>query len=164
MAELSKSDYESKYNNGTTGLFKDNTTEDIEAVDVRAEVEDTADSFVNRIDEMALVSVDTTGATITLTFGNGVLAYQRRFKGSASFATPKTIALAFNTNANHFSFIFTITDVAATLTFPAGFISAEDGTRWSSLVFTSLETGTFKAVADYDGTSWLIDFSLLPYV
>lgn len=162
MAELSKSDYENKYNNGTTGLFKDNITEDIEAVDVRAEVTDTKDSFVNRLDEMALFSVDTTGATITLTFGNGVLAYSRRFKGSATFATPKTIALAFNTNANHFTFIFEITDVAATLTFPAGFVSSDS--RFASLVFTSLEIGKFKAVADYDSGEWLIDFSPLPYV
>jgi len=164
MAELSKSDYENKYNNGTTGLFKDNITEDIEAVDVRAEVEDTADSFVNRLDEMALFSVDTTGATITLTFGNGVLAYQRRFRGSASFSTPKTIALAFNTNANHFTFIFEITDVAATLTFPSGFLSNDAFSRWSSLVFTSLETGIFKVTGDLYGSSWILEFSTLPAV
>lgn len=162
MAELSKADYEGKYNHASTGLFKDNITEDIEAVDVRAEVTDTANSFVNRLDEMARVSASTAGATITLTFGAGVLAYTRRFYGSASFATPKTIALADNTNANHFTFIFTITDVAATLTFPAAFKSSDS--RFASLVFTSLETGTFKAVADYDGTSWYVDFSPLPYV
>lgn len=161
MAELNKSDYESKYNHASTGLFKDNITEDIEAIDVRAEVTDTKDSFVNRLDEMALINVDTTGATLTLTFGNGVLAYSRRFKGSASFATPKTIALSFNTNANHFTFIFTITDVAATLTFPAGFKSSD--TRFASLVFTSVEIGAFKMTADYDGTSWYVDFSPLPY-
>jgi hypothetical protein len=162
MAELSKADYEGKYNHATTGLFKDNTTEDIEAVDVRAEVEDTADSFVNRLDEMALVSVSTAGATIILDFGNGILAYQRRFVGSASFATPKTIDVSYNTNANYFSFIFNITDVAATLTFDATFISSDP--RWSALTFTSLETGIFKAVAYKSGPNWLIDFSELPYV
>ncbi len=162
MAELSKADYEGKYNHPSTGLFKDNTTNDIEAEDVRAEVEDTSDSFVNRIDEMDIFSVDTTGATLTLDFGSGVLAYSKRFFGSASFATPKTIALGNNTNANHFTFIFTITDVAATLTFPSGFKSSDS--RFSSLVFTSLETGTFKMTADYDGTSWYCDFSALPYV
>lgn len=162
MAELSKADYEGKYNHASTGLFKDNITEDIEAVDVRAEVTDTANSFVNRLDEMALVSASTAGATITLTFGSTILAYTRRFYGSASFATPKTIALADNTKANHFTFIFTITDVLATLTFPAGFKSYD--TRFLSLVFTSLETGTFKMTADYDGTSWYVDFSPLPYV
>lgn len=162
MAELSKADYEGKYNHASTGLFKDNTTEDIEAVDVRAEVEDTADSFVNRVDEMDIVSSDTTGATITLDFGSTVLAYSRRFYGSASFATPKTIALGNSTNANHFTFIFTITDVAATLTFPAVCISGDS--RFSSLVFTSLETGTFKVTGDYNGTNFLLDFSPLPYV
>ncbi len=165
MAELSKSDYEAKYNSPTTGLFKDNVTEDIEAIDVRAEVEDTKDSFVNRIDEMALFSVDTTGATITLTFGNGVLAYQRRFKGSASFSTPKTIALAFNTNANHFTFIFEITAVAATLTFPAGFKSGDS--RYNNptpLMFTSDEIGIFKVTGDLFGSSWILEFSILPAV
>ena len=162
MAELSKADYEGKYNHATTGLFKDNTTEDIEAVDVRAEVTDTANSFVNRIDEMDIYSADTSGATITLDFGTNILAYSRRFYGSASFSTPKTIALGNSTNANHFTFIFTITDVVGTLTFPAGFKSSD--TRFVSLVFTSSETGTFKMTADFDGTSWYADFSPLPYV
>lgn len=165
MAELSKANYEGKYNHATTGLFKDNTTEDIEAVDVRAEVEDTADSFVNRVDEMSRFSVDTTGATLTIDFGSGVLAYSRRFFGSASFATPKTIALANNTNANHFTFIFEITDVAATLTFPAGFKSGDFRyNNPTALMFTSTETGIFKVTGDYTGTSWILEFSILPAV
>ena len=162
MAELSKADYEGKYNHATTGLFKDNTTEDIEAVDVRAEVTDTANSFVNRIDEMGIVSADTSGGTITLDFGTSILAYSRRFYGSASFATPKSITLGNSTNANHFTFLFTITNVAATLTFPAGFKSSDS--RFASLVFTSLETGTFKMTADFDGSFWYADFSPLPYL
>lgn len=162
MAELSKSDYENKYNNATTGLFKDNVTEDIEAQDVRAEVEDTKDSFVNRIDEMALVTVDTTGSSILLTFGNGVLAYQRRFVGSTSFATPKTVDLAYNTNANHYTFIFEITDVAATLTFDATCKSGDS--RFSGLVFTSDEIGIFKVTADKYASSWILEFSALPAV
>jgi len=109
-----------------------------------------------------LLGVVTTGSTITLPFGAGILAHQRRFYGLTSFATPKTIVLASDTNANHFSFIFTITDVAATLTFDSDFKSSDP--RWSSLVFTSLETGTFKAVAYKGGSSWYIDFSELPYV
>jgi hypothetical protein len=111
---------------------------------------------------LAVASASTASSTITLTFGSGIAAFERRFIGSASFATPKTIALASDTNANHFTFLFEITDVAATLTFPADFKSSD--TRFSSLVFTSLETGIFKATADYDGNSWYIDFSPLPYV
>lgn len=109
-----------------------------------------------------LLSVSTSGSTITLTFGSGVLAHQRRFFGSASFATPKTIALASDSEANHFTFLFTITDVAATLTFPASFKSSDF--RFASLVFTALEIGTYKMTADYDGNSWYVDFSPLPYV
>ena len=165
MAELSKADYEGKYNHATTGLFKDNTTEDIEAQDVRAEVEDTADSFVNRLDEMDIFSSDTTGATITLDFGSTVLAYSRRFYGSSSFATAKAIALGNSTNANHFTFFFEITDVAATLTFPAGFKSGD--TRYnnpSALIFTSNEIGIFKVTGEYNGSSWILEFSTLPAV
>lgn len=165
MAELSKSDYEGVFNHATTGLFKDNTTEDIEAVDVRLHVTHTANSFVNRIDEMDVFSVDTTGATLTLDFGSGVLAYAKRFFGSASFATPKTIALANNTNANHFTFLFEITDVAATLTFPGGFKSGDF--RYNNptpLMFTSTEIGIFKVTGDYNGTSWILEFSILPAV
>lgn len=165
MAELNKSDYESKYNHISTGLFKDNTTEDIEASDVRAEVEDTADSFVNRLDEMALFSVDTTGSTLTLTFGNGVLSYQRRFKGSASFSAAKDVVLAFNTNANHFTFIFEITDLAAVLDFGAGSTFISGDTRFTSAdqKFTPDDIGKFKITADFDGTNWLLDFNVLPY-
>lgn len=165
MAELSKADYEGKYNHAVTGLFKDNTTEDIEAVDVRAEVTDTANSFVNRIDEMDLFSVDTTGATLTLDFGSGVLAYSRRFFGSAAFATPKTIALANTTNANHFTFLFEITDLAATLTFPSGFKSGDFRyNNPTALIFTSTEIGIFKVTGDHNGTSWILEFSILPAV
>lgn len=111
-----------------------------------------------------LLSVSTAGGTITLPFGNGIAAYQRRFVGSASFSTPKIIELDLDTTANHFTFIFTITDVAATLTFSSEFKCADGLSRWLSLVFTSLETGTFKATADKGGSSWYIDFSELPYV
>jgi len=107
-----------------------------------------------------LTSVDTTVATITLTFGAGVMS--KSFYGSASFATPKSVVLATDTNANHFTLIFTITNIAATLTFESDFKSGD--TRWAALVFTSLETGTFKATADYDGTNWIIEFTLFPAV
>jgi len=159
--ELSKADYQDKYNDSSTGLFKTNTDNSIGSNDLRSEVEDTSDSFVGRVDECGLVSVSTSG-DITLDFGSLILAYSRRFVGSSSFAVPKNVVLSNNTNANHFTFIFNITDTAATLTFPAGFESSD--TRFVTLVFTSLETGKFKCTGDYDGTSWLVDFSELPYV
>lgn len=165
MAELNKSDFENVFNNPTTGLYKDNITEDIEAVDVRLHITNAKDSFVNRLDEMALVSVDTTGSSIILTFGNGVLAYQRRFTGSTPFATPKTIDLAFNTNANHYTFVFEITSVAATLTFDATCKSGD--TRYNfptPLMWTSNEIGIFKVTADKHSSSWILEFSLLPAV
>jgi hypothetical protein len=48
MANLNPTSYESKYNNGTTGLFKTNTTFDIGSDDLRTFVTDTKDSFLNK--------------------------------------------------------------------------------------------------------------------
>jgi hypothetical protein len=51
MAELSKLDFEGKFNNSTTGLFKNNTNRDIGADDVRTLTEDITDSFFNKTDD-----------------------------------------------------------------------------------------------------------------
>jgi hypothetical protein len=51
MAQLDKTTYEGTYNSGSVGLFKDNTTNDIEATDLRSLVTDTKDSFLNKTDE-----------------------------------------------------------------------------------------------------------------
>ena len=126
---------------------------------------DTANSFVNRIDEMDIYSADTSGATITLDFGTNILAYSRRFYGSASFATPKSIVLGNSTNANHFTFFFEITALAATLTFPAGYKSGDSRyNNPTALMFTSSETGIFKVTGEYNGSSWILEFSTLPAV
>ena len=45
MAQLGKADYEAKYNHASTGLFKTNSSNDIGSDDLRAFVEDTADSM-----------------------------------------------------------------------------------------------------------------------
>lgn len=112
-----------------------------------------------------LLAVSTSGSTITLTFGNGVAAHQRRFVGSSSFATPKTIVFASDSEANHFTFIFNITALAATLTFPSGCKSGDGRFNSpSALIFTSTETGIFKVTGDYDGTSWILEFSILAAV
>lgn len=111
------------------------------------------------------LEVSTASGTITLPFGGGGAAYSREFYASPSFATPKTIALSGDTNANHFVFIFEITDVAATLTFPSGFKSGD--TRFnipSALIWTSNETGIFKITGDKYGSNWIIEFTLFPAV
>lgn len=52
MAEVNTATYKNRYNNGTTGLFKDNITGDIEASDARDLVEYTGDSFLNFLDDV----------------------------------------------------------------------------------------------------------------
>jgi hypothetical protein len=52
MATLDRITFEGKYNSVSVGLFKDNTTNDIGADDVRSLVEDIADSFGNITDDV----------------------------------------------------------------------------------------------------------------
>jgi len=161
---LSRADYKGRYNHPTTGKYKANNSQLITSAEHRDMI-DQSDSFVNKVDDLSLVTSDTSGSTITLDFGSTALSYEKRFVGSASFATPKTIALANNTNAKHFTFLFEITSIAATLTFPSGFKSGD--TRYnnpSALIFTSTEIGIFKVTGDYTGSSWILEFSVLPAV
>lgn len=94
----------------------------------------------------------TAGGTITLDMNSQI---QRMHVGSASFSTPKTIALSNTTNSLVFNFVFTITDVAAVLTLPADFKMSDvlqfDGTDW-----TPLSTGEYEMAGSFDGTSWLV--------
>ncbi len=106
-----------------------------------------------------ILTVSTTGGTITLNFGSEEM---RIFVGSASFSAAKAIALSNSTVARKFDFIFTITNVSAVLTFPAAFIM--DDIRWntSTQEWTPEQTGTYKASAVFDGTNWILDISY-PY-
>lgn len=52
MAEVNTATFINRYNNGTTGLFKDNITGDIEAADTRDLVQYLADSFLNFLDDV----------------------------------------------------------------------------------------------------------------
>ena len=122
----------------------------------------TSNDFVIKAKDYAPVSVSTTGATITLNFSNNGTA---TFFGSASFATPKTIAHSNDTNAVKYVFAFQITNVAAKLTFPAAYIMSD--VRWEGSnpqEWEPAEVGKYKATAIYDGTNWWLDISLSPYV
>ena len=109
---------------------------------------------------LSVASADTTGATITIDFDE---SYQRIFFGSASFATPKTIALSNDTNAVKLDFSLNITNVAGVLTFPAEFVMSD--VRWDTATqeWTPDQTGIFKGSAFYDGTNWILDISQSPY-
>lgn len=143
-------------------IFPDNTSGEISEGDMRQFGEDIADSFSNLISSSYIdsLTVDTTGGTITLNFATKP---DRIFIGSASFAGPKTIALSNATVAKRMQFIFTVTNVAAVLTFPASFVMSE--VRWdtSAQTWTPDQTGTFKGEAIFDGTNWILDISQSPY-
>jgi len=156
MAELNKSDLEARYNHVSTGLFKANATQAISSSDLRDFVTYLLDSIPSNLDDFELITTSTAGATITLDFSTE-LPYQRRFIGSATFATAKTITLTNSTKAKRFIFTFEITDVAAVLTLPSTFKSAD--VRKSGNDWTAIDIGQYKMVGDYNGTDWNIDIT-----
>lgn len=93
----------------------------------------------------------TAGGTITLDMNSQI---QRIHVGSASFSTPKTIALSNTTNALVFDFHFEITDVAAVLTMPSDFILTGD--EWDGSDWTALEAGQYEMGGTFDGTNWKV--------
>lgn len=144
---------------GATGsTFPDNTTGQISEGDMRTFGETIADSALAPIDRK---TVSTGSGTITLDFESFVW---RLFIGSASFATPKTIALDNSSNAVVFTALLNITNVAAVLTFPSTFKMSD--ARWDSTgkTFQPLDTGIYKITAEYDGTNWFADVSNSTYI
>lgn len=93
----------------------------------------------------------TAGSTITLDMNNQI---QRLFVGSASFATPKTLAISNTTNALVFNFHFQITNIAATLTLPSGWLMSD--ALFASNVWTPVTTGLYELGGSFDGTNWKI--------
>lgn len=106
------------------------------------------------------VSVSTASGTITLDMQS---LNAKSFFGSATFATPKTMAMS-NVNdgcacLSSFNFWFEVTNVAAVLTFPADWFSGNanfDGTSW-----TPPAVGIYEFGGSYndDANRWSIKIS-----
>lgn len=119
----------------------------IAATNVQAAIEELEDDVV----PLTSVSTSTAGGTITLDMNSQI---QRMHVGSASFATPKTIAMSNTTGSLVFNLFIEVTDVAAVLTVPASWIMADihfDGTTW-----TPPETGKYELGGSFDGTNWWV--------
>lgn len=95
----------------------------------------------------------TAGGTITFDCNNQV---ERMFVGSASFGTAKAIALSNDGFALVINFVFTLTNVAAVLTFPSTFTMQAADSRWAdgAGTFTPQTTGKHEFSATWDGTDW----------
>lgn len=161
MSQYNRAQWEALY--GTSGTeFPDNTTGDITESIMRTFGKNAGDTFVMKSTDFAPISVSTSSGTITLNFNNNGTA---TFFGSASFATAKAIAHSNDSNAVKYDFTFQITDVAAKLTFPAGYVMSD--VRWEQTnpqEWEPAETGKYKATATYDGTNWWLEISPNPYV
>lgn len=120
MSTYNTANFKSLY--GLVGSqFPDNTTQLITEAIMRQFGEDIADSFANLVSSFYLdaASIDTSGGTLTVNFASKA---ERLFYGSASFASAKAVALSNATNAKRFEFGFQVTNLAAKLTFPSGFL------------------------------------------
>ena len=109
MAELDPITFKGTY--ATT--FADNSTQEIEAVDLRTFTDDIADSFQPNHKQS---TSSTAGSTITLDFSN---RREVTFVGSASFSTAKSVATANDSIAQRFYFSIQITGTP-TLDFGSG--------------------------------------------
>lgn len=161
MAIYTRAQFEALYAALAT-QFPDNTTGLITELIMRVFGKDISDSFVIKKTDYIPISADTSGGTITLNFNNNGTP---TFFGSASFATPKTIAHSNDGNGVKYDFMFQITNIDAKLTFPAGYIMSD--VRWEALnpqEWEPAETGKYKATATYDGTNWWLEISASPYV
>lgn len=154
MAELDPIAFEGKYNHATTGLFKDNSTQDIEEDDMRALVEDISDSFQSNL---KVITPSTAGATITLDFST---RQQAVFVGSASFATAKAIALANDSAAVKFDLAVQITDTAATMDFGASTVFKSNHNDWTpgTQLFSPSQTGFILITGTKVGSNWWLIF------
>jgi hypothetical protein len=101
-------------------------------------------------------STSTAGGTIDLDMAS--LA-QKMFNGSASFATAKAVTISNTTGSLSWAFNFEVTNLAATLTFPANVIMQDVQWNTTTQVWTPPTTGKYTASAWYDGTDWRVNIS-----
>lgn len=119
----------------------------IAATDVQAAIEELDSEKAS----LTSASTSTAAGTITLDMSSQSM---KMFVGSASFATPKTIAMSNTTGSLLFNLFINVTDVAAVITVPADWFMADiqfDGTAW-----TPPETGRYELGGSFDGTNWWI--------
>lgn len=97
-------------------------------------------------------TVSTAGSTITLPHGS---KYESFFTGLTSFATPKDVVRTNEERTMRWTFMWEVTDLAATLDFGSDTRSSSE--QFAGGVFTPLDVGSYKVVATrrYDDIWWL---------
>jgi hypothetical protein len=153
MAALSPVNYETKFNDISTGQYRDGQgASAINPLKHRTLVTDTKDSFHNT----QFISGSSFSAAFAI-----INLLETNFPQvivSDTISSNIVITLSGDTFKPSFTFIFT-TSGSPYLQFPSTFKSSD--ARWDNATkrFSPLEAGLYKARADWDGTSWLIDFS-----
>lgn len=160
MADLTDVAFDAKYNDATTGLYRDGQgAAAITPTRHRSLAEDIKDSFQNLL-RLEIVSMDPTMSTaINFSIRNTAWVFV------AAIAAPYTWTLSNDTYASRFTMLLDITGGLHAQTFPASFIMQTDDPRWnaSTNVWTPAETGKYKLFAEFDGTNWFVEISRAPY-
>jgi hypothetical protein len=114
------------------------------------------------INEVGFTDLSTGSGTLDLNFGGQWIMF---FRGQTSFSTAKSITLSNDSNGYKFDLSFTIGSVAATLTFPSGFISDTSYPGWDTALhkWTSDAIGKFRVTGTFDGIDWFLEFTKAPY-
>lgn len=170
-------DFIFKYTNPSTGLFKDQINQEIEAEDQREFAEDIAELIQDNgagvtdgnktgvqvsgtgtvwlPSDHAFTTVSTTGSTITLAFSSKERGY---FAGSATFAVNKAIAFSNDSRATQFDFIFEVTVADIELDF--GPDTRSTAATFIAGVFTAMDVGLYKVHGTRYGPGglWILDF------
>ena len=159
MAELTDIAFETKYNDAATGYYRDGQGANaITPTRHRSLATDIKDSFHNNL-RLDIVSIDPT-ITPAFQFSNRNTIWNFIIE---PIAATYTWTLSNADYAYKFTFMFEMLGLHAQ-TFPSSFIMSDP--RWddSAKEWTPLETGKYKAVAEFDGTNWYLDISPSPYI
>lgn len=135
-------------------FFLSNTTRPFNSTNI--ETEWAAGDWLRVSDELGLLTVSTSGGTITLDFKN---ARKGTFKGSASISAGKAIAFTNSSQALEFDLHLVFSSVQA-ITLPAG-TKMKSSAEWNpgTLQWTPLYAGAYSLHGDYDGTGFRVDQS-----
>lgn len=121
-------------------------------------INDNFDEVYLHLNTSSTVSVS--GGTITLDFNQSGVGdlFKRKFVGGANISADKTIAFSNDSNAMEFSFLFEITG-GFYLQWPSAVIMND--MRWdtSTQRWTAVDSGKYRAKADFDGTNWYVEIS-----
>lgn len=165
MAILSGAAFETKYNDGTTGVYRDGQgVGSIDEGDHRSLVTDLKDSYQNILEDLR-VPIDNSGTGTSIVIDFSTTNKKKVFYTNTIISSARTFSLTNDTYKPDFTLIFGISGTPV-ITFPAsGWLMPTDDPRWNpvSRQWTPLEAGYYRLSASHNGTDWFVDISRTGY-